>query len=328
MGDDREWHFRHKEINPECDHESWLHKFAKLYFKSRFESEETFVVSYWVKDICPQYDHCGLKSNTCFQERLHTVDLKQIYDVCEEEKTNGTSLYRADLKFYNSKDSKTKPLFLEIAYTHDCKLEKIASGIQIIELKIEKEEDLEKPIIEPRQLMMDYNNGYPYSFCQLPDIRFYNFERVFKKSMSKELSLFVLSKDDNHKIVHGLLGEDHKIGCDIFDKINNSTLLYSLAVPADYIKMNPSFDMWGYGLFKAASHGILFRNCLICKKCYAGPGGCVRYGKYMANLLGAKEINKDKESQNCREYQPYNTIELKRLLSKFSNVPHEERINK
>lgn len=180
MGNERVWHFRHLETNPDCDHESWLHKFAKRYYKEKFESKEPFVVSYWTKNVCSHYNNCGLRSNNCFSENLHELDLKQIYDVCKEEKSDGVNRYRADLMFCSSKDPLVKPLFLEISYKHDCRPDKIASGIQIVELKIESEEDLEKPIVEPKQLLLNYHNNNPYSFCVLPNVRFYNFERECK----------------------------------------------------------------------------------------------------------------------------------------------------
>lgn len=324
MGDERDWHFRHKEINLECDHESWLHKFSKRFFKNKFESNETFEISYWVKEICPQYDNCSLRSNSCFRENLHKLDLKTVYDICVEEETNGMSLYRADLKFYNSKDPNIKPLFLEIAYTHDCKPEKIASRIQIVELKINKEEDLEKPIIEEKQLIFDYSNGNPYSFCPLPDIRFYNFERVINQSFSKDLRIFVIGKDKEGKIAHGLLGENTTMPCNILDIINIPSFLYMLFIPAEYIKANQNYNFWYYGLLRAALIGIDVRNCMLCRKCYPKHGGCVKYGNYMYYLLFSKEINNDEEALKCGNYTRYTMSDVKRALSFFKFVPYKE----
>lgn len=328
MGGERDWHFRHLETNPDCDHESWLHRFAKRYFKEKFESEDSFVVSYWVKETCSRYKNCPLKSDICSSEQLHELNLKQIYDVCEEEKTDGTNRYRADLKFYNSKDSTIKPLFLEIAYKHDCRPEKIASGIQIVELKIEKEEDVEKSIIEPRQLMLDHSKGNPYSFCSPPNIRFYNFERELKRSMSQNLRLFIVFKDDKQMIGHGLLGENKAYTCDKLDIFNHPSILYVLLVTADYMKSNPQFNLWSYGIFKAVCHGITVRNCLICRKCYKGQGGCIRHRNYMENLLDSERVNKDEEAAECRDFNPINVTVIKRSLTQLGNIPCKEIINK
>ena len=46
-----------------------------------------------------------------------------------------------------------KPVFIEISVTHDCEEKKIDSGIRIIEIKLENEYLLDKPIVEPSNVL-------------------------------------------------------------------------------------------------------------------------------------------------------------------------------
>lgn len=146
--------------------------------------------------------------------------------------------------------------------------------------------------------------------------------------MSQRLRVFVVFKDERQKVGHGILGENHIIECDRFAFFYQPSLLYVLFVPFDYMKSHPHFDLWGYGLFKAAYHGIILKNCLICRNCYAGPGGCVRHGKFMADLLGDKEINKDDEASNCNNFSPFNANDIRKVLAKLGPIPLKEIVNK
>lgn len=175
----RDWHFRHTVANPECNTESYLHQLAKKLIKEKFDNSETFIISYQVKEICSYYDKCKEHYDYCERTKIETFNLKEEYDTCIPEKKDSHLKYLPDLKLSSKKNPKRKPLFIEVAYTHDCTEEKIKSGVKIVEIKIFDEEDILQPLVE-KSVMLDYTSGNPYQFTDLPPVRFFNFDRVIK----------------------------------------------------------------------------------------------------------------------------------------------------
>ena len=172
LGDKREHHFRHK--NSKCSYESYLHKLGKERLKKLFDESEKFEIHCNVSYKCNV--DCELN---CREKISHSVkiipqifDLKFFYDKCETEKEYKG--YVADLLLSSSKFPNLAPLFLEIAYKHDCEQEKLDSGIKIIEFKINDDSDLDftlplkeefnKPIKDRKIRFYNFNYNY------MPDI--------------------------------------------------------------------------------------------------------------------------------------------------------------
>lgn len=176
MGDKNEWHFRHKEPHPECDHESYLHRMAKDIIKERFDNSDTFNVSYYMRDVCTNYKKCHKHTCSCERRYPKTINLKEEYDTCTPEDKVGDFPFRADLRLSSSKNPDKESIFIEIAYTHDCEPEKINSGIPIIELKVKVDTDMNRPLIED-DVELDYASANPYKSKELPMVRFFNFAR-------------------------------------------------------------------------------------------------------------------------------------------------------
>ena len=106
QGQEREWHFRHKENSTNCNHDGWLHKKLVQLLYDRLCTDEQF------KIICPNHEiHNG-----------QAVVLKE-----KEYET-----FRPDILIEeNNKDV----YFLEVCVTHPCTEEKTKSGIKIIEIE-------------------------------------------------------------------------------------------------------------------------------------------------------------------------------------------------
>jgi hypothetical protein len=185
MGKNNEWHFRHVVANPECDNESYLHRMAKDMIKERFDNSDTFNVSHYMREVCANFKKCHKHTCSCESIYLKTINLKEDYDTCTPEKTEGDFPFRADLKLSSSKNPDKESIFIEIAYTHDCEPEKINSGIPIIELKVNVDTDINHPLVE-YNVMLDYASANPYRFTNLPKVRFYNFPREVE---TKEIAI-------------------------------------------------------------------------------------------------------------------------------------------
>lgn len=180
LGDVREHHFRH-EKDAICDPDKYLHEFAKAAIKQRFDESDKFIVQYNARQICKQAKGCQFYSqflwDECEQKGLYAINLKEYYDTCLLEKgyyqdlPNGKKKYIADLFLSNSQKPNQPPICIEIWVTHECTEDKKINGGRIIEIKIQKEEDVKRPIIESDDEM------YP--------VRFYNFQREIPIETSK-----------------------------------------------------------------------------------------------------------------------------------------------
>ena len=105
-GEEREWHFRHKEVSPGCNHDEWLHNRLVQLLYERLCSEEQFKIK------CPDYE---------IYSRNVAVEKERMY-----------RSFRPDILIQESND---EVYFLEICVTHPCTEEKRKSGIKIIEIE-------------------------------------------------------------------------------------------------------------------------------------------------------------------------------------------------
>lgn len=190
LGDKREHHFRH-EKDAICDPNKYLHEYAKAAIKRRFEESDKFEVTYEAARKCRLRNSCELADKfgfpECEADGLYTIDLKRYYDTCTEEEgyykelPGGKKKYIADLYLSNSQEPNKPPVCIEVWVTHECTEEKKINGGHIIEIKINKEEDAQRPIAESK----DKN---------LP-IRFYGFKRYITLEPSREF-LHLKEKDN------------------------------------------------------------------------------------------------------------------------------------
>ena len=262
LGDKREHHFRHKEAH--CSWESYLHKLGKMRLKQRFDTQKEFVVKYYIEYNCDKSKGCKLepiyRDKKCNRRELIALDLKKLFDTCEEEVSyNG---FRADLMLSSKEHPEREPIFLEISVTHDCQSEKLASGIQIIELKIAEEKDVLRPLVEDDSLFGRTNPESPYDFDALPPIRFFNFKRKFETA--RPLERFWLAKDDNG-ILRGNYIQD-ELNCRNVTDNHREDSLYEIAIPSEVVVNNRKPNLYKFGMMKVINAGIDVRHCGICDK--------------------------------------------------------------
>lgn len=140
----REPHFFHKQ-NVDCNHETYLHEYAKRYIKHVFDTCEHFYVQYEVRWKCCMYDECKYRISAqqkahnidCCRSDVNKIDLKEYYTTCELEKEyNG---FIPDILLTNDSKKDRKPVFIEIAITHFSTDNKIESGNRIIEIAIPRD---------------------------------------------------------------------------------------------------------------------------------------------------------------------------------------------
>jgi competence CoiA-like predicted nuclease len=136
-GEIKEWHFAHKNI-ANCSGEGYLHKLAKRVF---FENKSMQIISY-KEFIFPMLNDS--KGN-----------LADVFDIWEYEKT--IDKYRADILLSSSKHD--YKVMIEIKVSHGLSNEKLSSGIPIIEINIQNQEDIENLKSGTlHKLRLDYHN--------------------------------------------------------------------------------------------------------------------------------------------------------------------------
>mgnify|MGYP001627753691 CR=1 FL=1 len=140
LGRVRKHHFKHKAGRPpDCHRESYLHQLAKMTLYTALRSAMREDRPYWLTRerpaICSHYlDELGL---TCTGKTApFQVDLAAMFDRVEMEA--GAGGFVADVLL--SSTASGARMLLEVAVSHPCDAEKIASGLQIIEIEIGSEE--------------------------------------------------------------------------------------------------------------------------------------------------------------------------------------------
>lgn len=136
------WHFAHKDGRPGAL-ETYLHQLGKMTFKQAFEESEHFTLTLQTPYPCPQIDNCPIIDEACTPYKDYPYDLKNYYERCELEKritVNGHD-YVADVCLIPKNDS-SEYLVVEIQVTHASTREKLKSGLRIVEIRIEKENDV------------------------------------------------------------------------------------------------------------------------------------------------------------------------------------------
>lgn len=254
-------HFAHKS-NSNCDGESYIHKVWKWRLKEKFYSNTPFIIKYLVGTPCKDETTClikrklsNLKCGKCY---VKEIDLKQEYDTCEEEvEYKG---FVGDIVLSDSKNPDKEPLFIEIDYTHPCDEEKIASKIIIIEIKVE--DDREKPIhlFEMGKLNLKFgvNIGNPYDMKHLPDVRFYNFNRLDYPS----IGLYSFKHNDNGQCeMHYSKGYTCKSMPE-----NNGDAIWGVAISDDIVNSRGNDYYIEAIMALAAKNNFIVRDCRLCDK--------------------------------------------------------------
>lgn len=138
LGSIKNWHFQHLDLET-CGYETHLHRLGKelLYriYRSCLDEHKPFELK------LPETVRCThFKQTTgvcCKRETTHSFDLTHYFDQVALEASVGE--FVADVLLSQS-DGPAK-LLLEVAVTHACELAKVASGIRILEIKLENDAD-------------------------------------------------------------------------------------------------------------------------------------------------------------------------------------------
>ncbi len=302
----RRAHFYHKE-EVVCNSETYLHNLGKSLIRRKFETSDSFTVSYPVTKECNNKS-CSLRNSNCRQDRqMETFDLKKYYDTCREEVSiNG---FVADLLLTNSQKSNIPPILIEIHVTHQCEEKKKTSGLKIIELTFNEEQDvfdlvakdvIEEPIFSP---------------VKGKKVKFISFKRNAEISMECNISRFVFNPAirDNGYIT--------QISCKnaAYKLLKNSVVELNFVSDGDDAIFIPLVWMYKYKFL---------RRCSICKFYYAMGGYEDTSICRLSRKYGKPRYPKMTDAEQCRSFSFkddhfFRSYTSNRYVEEVVNLPKE-----
>lgn len=176
LGSKRQHHFRH--LGSKCKYEDYLHSMAEIIIRDWMNMTDDIPVIIESQEFCNDIKKCPIREQyydpECSYVHKKQINLKDFTDSWETEQsyTKNGNLFRADI-LCNSK-TVDDVIFIEIYVTHPCTQEKLNSGIKIIEVKIDSEEDIFNFISEP--------------ICECEKVKFYNFEPLNSNTAAKSFT--------------------------------------------------------------------------------------------------------------------------------------------
>ena len=297
MGNVRAWHFSHCADEDHCGTETYLHKLAKLLIRSKFENDSSFNIRYYRDVVCSDISTCPFaRQDECHSVEPETFDLKQYYDICEEEReVNG---YIADLRLTSSKHSKREPVLIEIQVTHKSTESKRMSGLKIIEIKIKSEDDIRNLL---SGILEDSRDDY-FGQRNAGPVKFYGFK---EKSINprplenRSIQRFYLFKSGKAFVTNM---DEFKSCRDAWTK-DNEKAIFEASIDSFYLDKPSPYD---FGYVAARQNGLRVKTCQFCKYHKNGyevgfgllPIFCCLYKKY-----GTPENPEPQYAEKCEYYR-------------------------
>lgn len=247
QGNERCWHFSHKSITTkDCSYESYLHKLAKKKISDYFNNSQSFKITLKSQKICSADCPVGLSAH-CHWPIDITFDLKQYYNICNEEVSIGD--FRADLLISNSTNPNIDPILIEIYVNHKSTDEKLKSKYRIIEIKIESESDIED-IVSAQSLDENSNQIQFYNFTPQKEYGLPN-----KAQQQPKFLFWIDSK--KYFYLNKIEDYDENVRClsSLPKEIENSIFRIESPTPI----------AWDFAFYQLLKSGIDLKYCTMCR---------------------------------------------------------------
>lgn len=299
----REWHFAHKK--EACSYDNYLHSIAKILIMNWFNSSDKIVLFMNTQEKCSRFKDCTFyDDNNCCGTKEVAYNLKEYYIQCTQEHKYGG--FVADLYCENRNNSNT-PLFIEIKVTHECSQNKKDSGVRIIEIPIQSEEDILN-ITRTNHLSENRN------------VKLYNFKR--KISLSEDYKLpfqkFILHPSTKSFV------DKETYSCRNYNTYRKG--IYEISMPYD--DCIPTFLFHGglsmIGKAMAYNEKFLEKDCLLCSwkaQDMSGMNFCKLYKK-----CGNPKYCKENDSTKCSMFRA-DLNEIRNAIDAFYNYLKQCKID-
>lgn len=290
-------HFAHKP-GTECsgNYETYLHKLGKKIILNHFNNGGEISFMRVQQLPCKNTENCLFSSKWCKGEVHKTFNIRDYYNICEEEKyING---YVADLYFSDSNNPGKEGILIEICVKHPCEPEKISSGMKIIEAQIWDESDIDYIIKNgfPEDGKKDIYKvrGQEVAIRRYPRFKFYNFKDLPRKKFSET----PITKFTVNKWGDPIVSEGYAFKCDVMGKrIDNSSLAELEINTEKWFRHHHICSSYQLGLLYLFYRGFKKKNCWLCK--FNKNSLCALYKKYGTPK---HPTSNHAELCNCRYY--------------------------
>ena len=308
----RVWHFAHKANTENCSYETYLHNIAKRRICECFNESAHFMIQYQSKVRCNADCPLGAKQ-PCEWNDINDFDLKQYYDECEEEKQ--VDDFRADLLISNSKIKNREPILIEIWVTHRSTEEKLNSGLRIIEIHIEYEEDIDQ-IVDTSSIIQNEVQRKAWGEVKQNDkIQFYNFKTISK------------TPDDEHQSNKHVFWIDtrgkYQFSDEVFDNIQLSTKSLKCQESNPPEIENSIFRIEScepinknFAYYKLAHSGLCFSFCKTCKN-YEWKGNTLGCGCILNKSNDISQYIALSITEKCQDFNLSNIFGLDGYFAKY-----------
>lgn len=249
-GEINAYHFAHK--SAECKYDHYLHTIAELLIKEWYNKSDNINISIPYKAKCSQIDSCKFSSaySRCVIEKnTKPINLKKWYEKCEREQECIINDHKfvPDLLLKKDDDDFKDCIFIEVYVTHPCEIEKLDSKINIIEIKIDSEDDL-KTLFQREVLESDYT------------VRFHNF--TIKNPVVSQSEFNYCAVQKITVLPSGIVRQS--FNCSSID-ILNSNGGFELIVSKDDYNSATKQSFYDVAVAVASQYVGGLRNCALCR---------------------------------------------------------------
>ncbi len=283
-GDHNAYHFAHK--TTECKYDNYLHTLAELLIQKWYNESKSIKLSVPINEKCVDFESCLFKKIGC----IHVVnsqfyDLKKWYNNCEREPNDTIAKYGFKPDLFLRDDGNTRNcIFIEIAVTHKCEPPKINSGIRIIEIFIDNEEDIETII---KNNLIQCNEK----------IQMYNFRGEDK---TRDIENYELSLSKFYLFPSNKVHADFHFKC---HEKNENRGIFEITVDGDELALNTPKDHMFFDIAIAYASQFYddLKHCQLCryqKNDSFGSRICALYKKY-----GTSRYCSDNNPSRCSYFQ-------------------------
>ena len=302
-GNIRQWHFAHKA--DKCSYDKYLHSIAEIMIMNWFNQKEHIILSMDSYEKCDKYDNCVFYDKiNCKRVKKVQFDLKTYYSKCIQE--HRCRDFIADL-YCENKTNPNLPIFIEVFVTHECSQEKKKSGIRIIELSIQSEEDI-----------LDIVNSTNLNECE--KVKLHNFKRkeVLAEDFAQPFQKYIL-----HHTLKSYVERD-TFTCRNYNHHRKG--IYEISMPYD--DCIPYFinsgGLYTIGKVKAYLDGYLKKDCQLCKwqaEDMSGSKFCKLYKK-----CGNPKYCNDNDVSKCSMFRE-NTLMINDAISDFNEYQKNDSVD-
>ena len=293
-------HFAHK-TDCSCNGETYLHKLAKKLIKKKFDESEKFKIYLKQRVICKKEGECKFFSDAkCCDIDYNGFDLKKYYNKCQEEgpiKDKKGNKYIADLLLLHTEKNDRDPLLIEFVVSHKCSEEKLKSELRIIEISIEKENDI---------INLYNSEAWEYNVQN----KYHNFQKNIKSEKTfrkNKLTKIVLNKNGLIKL--------ENVYC---DNVKSEKSVVEVNVLPNFQQKNNykpmTIESATYCLLKL---GYSVQSCLLCKN-YEQQGN-----KRICNVnkIHLTPVSPNWDTANYCKYYVYDKLKIEH---KIRYIPIDE----